>query len=412
MSRNEDVPQRDVAKREQQVESNRLRLEPQYDVAILGGGPAGLAAAVTILSSLKLSVLVIEGQATGCQRIGESCPPDTLLLLRKLGVLKAFLDDRHSACPGYASVWGRADVGYNDFVVNPLGPGWCLDRRAFDTRLASRAESLGARIAWRTRFGTAERRKGQHGGYSLRLHHRPDQSTHNTTVGFVIDATGATARFARGIGIRKVVEDQLFALVRFASLHDTSGSRQVQLEATADGWWYHALLPNNRVVNMMVCEKRHLSFLRENQYQGFEQALAKTTFLSQSLNRLRLQDRRYHTCPIYSGLLLTLEGKDWLAIGDAASSFDPIAAQGIHKALSDGIAAGDKVAAWQAGRGDEQSTFSNLVRERFQDYQRNRAYVYDLEQRWPHDDFWRLRHRRVRGLASANDANRKIGIPS
>lgn len=84
-------------------------------------------------------------------------------------------------------------------------------------------------------------------------------------------------------------------------------------------------------------------------------------------------------------------GREWLAIGDAAAVFDPLAAQGIHKALEDGIAAGMAVAA-VAERGDSiAAEVAHVHRDRFDEYLANRDYFYALEQRWAKAPFWTRR---------------------
>ena len=358
--------------------------EETYDVVIIGGGPAGLSAAISLLQKQQLSVLVVEGQAAGEERIGESCPPDIILLLKQLGLTKEFYAAQHEACPGYASVWGKADVGYNDFIVNPMGPSWRLNRKAFDTMLAEEAIRLGAKISWSTQFSDANEEEG---GHALSLRDRTTNNVYVVKARFVIDASGSTARFAKAIGIDKVIEDRLFASVRMATIASGKTSKQVQIEAVPNGWWYNTLLPNKRIVSMMVSEKEQLPSLREDEHQGFEEQLAQTAFLSKRLEQLELKEHQYDTWPIYSGILPIIEGADWLAIGDAAASYDPVAAHGIYKGMNDGIEASDKIIAFFQGEEDTDS-FSDAVRKRYETYKRNRAYVYAIEQRWPETPFW------------------------
>ncbi|MBL4686673.1 MAG: hypothetical protein JKY37_18900 [Nannocystaceae bacterium] len=81
------------------------------------------------------------------------------MLLKRLGVAAAFYRAGHETCPGYASVWGRSDVGYNDAIVNPMGPSWRLDRSRFDAMLAEKAVELGTKLVWSTRFVSASKGK-------------------------------------------------------------------------------------------------------------------------------------------------------------------------------------------------------------------------------------------------------------
>ena len=374
-------------------------LKPNYDVVILGGGPAGLAAAIAIRTKTNASVLVVDRQAPNQERLGESCPPEIVLLLKQLGVAKAFYQENHQTCPGYASVWGRETPGYNDFIVNPLGPSWRLNRMAFDQMLVNKAESCGAQLTWSTRFiGTQETTKKASNtteSHTLLLAQGNDRTPHVIKAGFVIDASGAKARFARSLGIHKKIDDQLFATVRFAQIANNNkknqGSKQIQLEATREGWCYQTLLPEQRTVSMIVSETEIIPNLREHDHQGFEQALSATTFVGPNAAKLKLENTSYHSCAIFSGILPTLEGNNWMAIGDAAASYDPISAQGIYKGLSHGLMAADKVESWFNNSNDNSLSYTQKIRDQYQIYLRNRNHSYSLERRWLDSDFWKNR---------------------
>lgn len=379
---------------------SRLNLQPRYDVVILGGGPAGLAAAISLRKHAKLSVLIAEAQVPHQERIGESCPPDIILLLEQLGLAAQFRQGGHDTCPGYASVWGRAQVGYNDFIVNPMGPAWRLNRRVFDDMLVQAAVAQGAEVAWSVRFVNAQSEPADRGGYRLHLVHANDRQLQGADdadtecvvhAKYVIDATGAHARFARSRGVTQRIDDRLYAFVRFSQVRSGEITRQVLLEAAPDGWWYAARLPDDRVVSMMVTERETLPLLQRGHQQGYQEALESTSLIGPALASLSLADARFYTWPIYSGFLPQAEGQDWMAIGDAASSFDPLAAQGIYKALADGLAAGRRVADYLENGVRSDNAHTEQVRRRYADYQKNRAYVYALEQRWAHAPFWRNR---------------------
>jgi len=104
----------------------------EYDVVVLGGGPAGCAAAIALRQHEVDRVLVVEAGHYEAERIGEGIPPDTRTLLQRLGVWNEFLKEGHDACLGSCSSWGTAELGFNDFLFNPLGNGWHLERKRFD----------------------------------------------------------------------------------------------------------------------------------------------------------------------------------------------------------------------------------------------------------------------------------------
>jgi flavin-dependent dehydrogenase len=86
------------------------------------------------------------------------------------------------------------------------------------------------------------------------------------------------------------------------------------------------------------------------------------------------------------------ESQPLIAVGDAASRFDPISAQGIVKALRSGIFASYAVADWLR-RGDPAGLrrYRTLVQREFAAYRRTLRDYYALEQRWPDRPFWQRR---------------------
>ena len=110
---------------------------------MLGGGPAGAAAAITLARAGR-SVVVIEKSHYEQPRIGETLPPAARPLLARLAVWEPFLAAGHLPSPGVLSVWGDDELYENHFIFNPYGQGWHLDRQRFDRMLARAARHAGA----------------------------------------------------------------------------------------------------------------------------------------------------------------------------------------------------------------------------------------------------------------------------
>lgn len=119
-----------------------------FKVVILDGGPAGCASALSLIAAgvEPESLLVVKASRFERDRIGKSIPPDTRSLFEALGVLPSFLAEAHEPCYGSASSWGSDELGSNDFLYNPYGNGWHLDRRRFDAWLADEVESRRAAV--------------------------------------------------------------------------------------------------------------------------------------------------------------------------------------------------------------------------------------------------------------------------
>ena len=85
-------------------------------------------------------------------------------------------------------------------------------------------------------------------------------------------------------------------------------------------------------------------------------------------------------------------GAGWVAVGDAAMAFDPMASQGIAKALDHARRAGARIAAQLGGDGVIANDFADELEQEYSAYRAKRAAYYRGERRWPHAVFWQRRH--------------------
>ncbi|MHB1058239.1 MAG: tryptophan 7-halogenase [Rhodanobacter sp.] len=356
-------------------------------VAIVGGGPAGCATAIALARAGIDDVVVVDAGTCDRPRVGESLPPDIRLLFRQLGLWDAFVAQDHARCLGSCSAWGDDQLGYNDFVLNPFGPGWHLDRRRFDRWLADSAADAG--VAWRadTRL-TGAVTAGR--GHTLQLLTRT--GSEQVHARFVIDATGGSARFARLQGARRESIDQLFFVYGFFRRPPGAAEHGLTLvESTVDGWWYRASLPEARLCVAFACER---STLRERQlmrWQSWLDALAETRHAARGLEGHVFLHDEMLVMPVTSGRILPAVGAGWLAVGDAASSFDPLLASGIHKAMEDGIAAAAVVVRWLRAGEDAADDYAAALAARYAIFVQMRGYFYARETRWPRSPFWQAR---------------------
>lgn len=370
-----------------------MAAEAAHRVVVLGAGPAGCATAIALHQHGISDVLLVEaGQALGALdavRVGESLPPDVRLLLQQLGLWQDFLAEGHAPCFGSCSVWGGDAPGYNDYLLNPHGHGWHLDRRRFDVFLARQALARGIQLLDCTRFLDAAPVAG--GGYGLQL--ESAGMPRAVRAAFVVDATGRSARFARLRGTTRQFHDRLGYLAGFLDLptHAAPFSRMTLLEAVEYGWWYAARLAERRVAVAVASDPDRVKQLGLHRPETWLARLRATRHVGPALVEGVPVPGRRAVCSAPSFLLDRRHGPDWLAVGDAASAYDPIAAQGIYKALLDGLEAADAIAAACDGESGPLDAYGAAVAERFDDYRANRDYFYGIEHRWPTASFWQRR---------------------
>ena len=362
---------------------------PGYDVAVVGAGPAGAACALALArAGVDRIALLDSGAAAGGAAVGETIPPDARLLLDRLGLLAPFLAEGHQPCLGSCSAWGSDTLGFNDFLLNPQGPGWHLDRARFDGFLRARAAAAGADLLEGARVADVEP-----AGEGFRLHLA---GGHTVSARFLVDATGRAAAVARTLGARQVALDRLtFVYGFFDSARSRSATRLTLLEAAEHGWWYAAGLPGDRLAVAFASDAGRVRADGLGTDRAWLAAALATRHLAERLDGCRFLPGSLVARVAPSFLLEPVSGPRWLAIGDSAACFDPLAAQGIYKALEDGLDSARLIAAALAGRGGLDGSHSSAMRSRFDDYLANRNYFYGLELRWPHSAFWQRRQART-----------------
>lgn len=363
---------------------------PSCDVAIVGGGPAGCATALSLRTHAPaLSVVLIEASGYESPRIGETLPPPARRILQHLEVWDAFCAQGHREVQGTTAAWSDATPQDNDFIFALHGAGWHLDRRAFDAMLAEQAEGHGARRLRGARVTSATRTAGAWcldvaGGGEL-------------CARFLVDATGRQALLARRAAARVAPADRLVGFARFFRQPPGADPRTL-VEAFEEGWWYTAGLPDGLCVAACMTDVDLARRLRLREPSQWTRLFQSTIHVGERLRGaspdgplvVRAAESRRLDPPV---------GDDWIAVGDAASVFDPLSSQGILKALRSGTFASYAIAD-RLVRADDSGLrrYRDHVRAEFESYLVARERYYGEERRWPASEFW---NRRVPSTAAA-----------
>lgn len=364
----------------------RGRLPSRAQVAIIGGGVAGCATALALLRHGRRDLVVVEAEPAARPRIGETIPPACAAVLQRFGLWDSFLAQGHVPSLGSAASWGKAELGYNDFLLDPHGRGWHLDRPRFDTLLADAVAGRGGTLM----LGMRLRDVARHAG-SWSLAFDAADGPRRLDADFLVDASGPAAAAARRLGVARNAIDCLTVLHAVLDLAapDRVPTRTL-LEAADYGWWYAARLPGGRLIAALSTDRATLRRRRLADAVGWNAALRQTRHVASLLTLGRASGTPKPDLAIApSAILSRVTGPGWLAVGDAASSYDPLTSQGIIKALLDGEAAGRAIAVHLGGDTAALPAYQDGVFAGFTRYLELRRHLYGLEARWPNAPFWR-----------------------
>jgi flavin-dependent dehydrogenase len=337
------------------------------DVLIAGGGPAGAVTGIRLMQA-GVRVAIVEATGYDTDRFGETLPPEINPVLRELGLWDAFQALRPTAAPGIVSRWGTASAVEQDFVSNPHGSGWRVDRNAFDAMLLREAERAGAQVFPNRRVGVPAQVNGA-------------WVVDGIHAGVLVDATGRVGLKLDDRNEREV-DDVLLAIamvIAYEGVAPTDG--RTYIETTPSGWWYSGRLPEGMVMAM---------FFTDAEQYG-DGIVIGDQLVDAPLTRARLAGGRIARSSVVhapSSCRRKVVGAGWLAVGDSASCYDPLSGRGIFKAIRHGEAAARAIA---AGSPEQDSEYAKAVRQEFDAYVRQRRTYYAAERRWEGSGFWARR---------------------
>ena len=351
---------------------------------IAGGGPAGSSTAY-FLSKKGLKVLLLERTIYENWRFGETLPPQIKTSLSVLGIWPQFIEQKFSTSLQMQWIWGGEDnlAEYN-FLRNPYGSPWHIDRKKFDLLLLNHAKSLGTEVLLHTNLHSVEKNKN---GWKVKLQNMKNPMIVNSK--FLVDASGKTSALARMLGVKRIRYDNLVGSI---SICKSKGAIKPTflVEAVENGWWYSCPISPRRILVGYLTDGDYLSKISREQKHWWNNELLNSPNTAARVNTL-IPSQEVWVGAAFSSILEKSYGEGWLAVGDSVSSFDPISGAGISKALHFAPQAANAISSAIMGEMLPIENYAAAVKLDFFEYRKQQQLVYQRELRWKDSLFWKRR---------------------
>lgn len=353
-----------------------------HKIVIAGGGPAGAATAIA-LAQRGIHSILLDASPAG-QKVGETLSPHVLPVLKALQADHLLSDPVHLPCYGNLYNWGDETVQEKHFLFTPGSHGWHLDRSVFEQSLLEVARQKGVTVIDYCRIRKAEKEES---GWKLTvLQNGKEEEVMKAA--FIADATGRNALIARSQGVQRLVYDELIGIAtRFRISDVTALQRFTRIQAVEKGWWYTALGSSEIITVYMT--QAHLADKHIRELPGYWNLLEQASLIHSLFPAgytpvaTKLSVRSAAT-----GRLEEVYGDGWLAVGDAAYSYDPVSSYGITSALGGGYYAGQAIADHLAGSSEALPAYRHVTEKAFAAYLPMWEQQYQRELRWTASSFW------------------------
>jgi len=308
-----------------------------YDVAIIGGGPAGSTAAA-LLARAGRRVIVFEREKFPRFHIGESLLPFSMKAFSRLelhekllraGFLKKFGGQIFGACSERGTKFY-----FKDGFRSQTDHAYQVTRADFDKVLLDHAAECGAEVHEETSVDRVDFSKDD-----VELAIRRNGSSHSIRARYVIDASGRTSVLGKHFKIKKTY-DHLQKLSIFAHYDGVWRAEGIDGTLTLlvrgiDRWFWVIPLTNARTSIGVVLDKEVFRQSKLRAEDFLEQALTEQPIIAQRMTHARRASEVYVEAD-FSYRSARLRGDRWLLAGDAAGFIDPIFSSGVFLAVFSG----------------------------------------------------------------------------
>ena len=308
-----------------------------YDVAIIGGGPAGSTAAALLVQAGR-RVILFEREKFPRFHIGESLLPFSMKAFTRLG-----LHEKLSRA-GFIKKYGGEIIGacsengtkfyFKDGYRSQTDHAYQVTRGDFDKVLLDHARESGAHVHEQTAVDGID---FSHDGIQLGV--RSDGSFRSVRARYLVDASGRNSVLGRQFKIKKNYDHlqklSIFAHYEGVWRRDGIDGTLTVLVRAVDRWFWLIPLTAERTSVGMVLDSETFRKSKVSAEDFLEQALAEQPTIAKRMTNARRVTKVYLEAD-FSYRSARLYGDRWLLAGDAAGFIDPIFSSGVFLAVFSG----------------------------------------------------------------------------
>lgn len=369
-------------------------------VSVIGGGPAGSVAALT-LHRLGHEVAIYERSRFPRYRIGESLLPGTMSILNRLGLQETIDAQNYLKKPSATFLWGQDQAPWTFSFAAPKVAPWVFDhaiqvkREEFDKLLLDEARSRGITVVEEANVTEVDVSRTDRVSLTVRR----NGETLQVESDFVIDAGGSGGPLARQLGVRRYDDFyRNFAIWSYFNLKDPF---QGDLKGTTysitfeDGWVWMIPIKDDLYSVGIVVDRDRAGEVRELGSEEFYRAtLAKCAGATELLmDAERVAEVRIVHDWSYEAELFSADR--YFLCGDAACFTDPLFSQGVHLASQSAVCAAaaiDRIAQDEAEGEAVHAWYNRTYRAAYEEYHEFLASFYTYASfTEPDSEFWRRR---------------------
>jgi flavin-dependent dehydrogenase len=297
--------------------------ESSCDVLVIGAGPAGATLAHR-LATIGFDVCIAETSCFPRRRIGESMSPAVFPLLETLGVQERVAAGGFFRPRGAIVRWGARATHYREIAIEP---GLQVDRGVFDAILIEAARESGARVIQPARAVSLTPRS--HGGWTATLATPHRQIT--VAAALLAIAGGRRAGFGAHRRHRSAATLALCGYLKNAFFR-TPESR---IDVSEKGWQWAAPLPDGTISVAIFVDPPSAGLRRDSVEAVFRRTLRESHLLGACADGEIVGALR--ACDASRSSATPTVGDDFIRVGDAAFSIDPLSSQGVAHAMASAL---------------------------------------------------------------------------